>query len=146
MTRRTSKHIKWFDAGTKKMCVSTFGNFIKLIKMQCTGSWRLMGLTAGQTAKGLQASSFCTTGTIWIIKLKVDWAKLGQAGIFFGRFAISKSRVIAWICILFCMILNHGTVYCLIETRFQSSEYTKKISFSLNNLKTTQVLNCYIYI
>ena len=29
----------WFDAGTKKMSVSTFGSFIKLMKLQCTASW-----------------------------------------------------------------------------------------------------------
>ena len=28
--------MKWFDAGTKKMSVSTFGTFIKLMKVQCT--------------------------------------------------------------------------------------------------------------
>ena len=29
----------WFDAGTKKMSVPSFGNFTKLIKVQCTGTW-----------------------------------------------------------------------------------------------------------
>ena len=27
------------EAGTKKMSVPSFGNFIKLIKVQCTGTW-----------------------------------------------------------------------------------------------------------
>ena len=31
--------MKQFDAGTKKMSVSTFGSFIKLIKVQCTKTW-----------------------------------------------------------------------------------------------------------
>ena len=31
--------MKWFDAGTKKMSVPSLGNFIKLIKLQCTGPW-----------------------------------------------------------------------------------------------------------
>ena len=31
--------MKWFDAGTKIMSVSTFGSFIKIMKLQCTASW-----------------------------------------------------------------------------------------------------------
>ena len=31
--------MKWSDAGTKKMSVSTFGSLIKLMKLQCTASW-----------------------------------------------------------------------------------------------------------
>ena len=31
--------MKWFDAGTKKMSVSTFGSFIKLMKLRCTAAW-----------------------------------------------------------------------------------------------------------
>ena len=31
--------MKWFDAGTKTISVPSFGNFIKLIKVQCTGTW-----------------------------------------------------------------------------------------------------------
>ena len=31
--------MKWFDAGTKKLSVSPFGSFIKLMKLQCTASW-----------------------------------------------------------------------------------------------------------
>ena len=31
--------MKWFDAGTKKMSVSTFCNFIKLIKLHSTATW-----------------------------------------------------------------------------------------------------------
>ena len=31
--------MKWFDAGTKKMNVSTFGTFIKLMNVQCTKTW-----------------------------------------------------------------------------------------------------------
>ena len=31
--------MKLFDAGTKKMSVSTFGSFIKLMKLPCTASW-----------------------------------------------------------------------------------------------------------
>ena len=30
------QNMKWFYAGTKKMSVSTFGTFIKLMKVQCT--------------------------------------------------------------------------------------------------------------
>ena len=29
--------MKWFDAGTKKKTGPSFGNFIKLIKVQCQG-------------------------------------------------------------------------------------------------------------
>ena len=32
------QNMKWFDAGTQKMSVPSFSNFIKLIKVQCTGS------------------------------------------------------------------------------------------------------------
>ena len=31
--------MKWFNAGTKKMSVSTFGSFIKLMKLPCTAAW-----------------------------------------------------------------------------------------------------------
>ena len=33
------QNMKWFYAGTKKMSVSSFGCFIKLIKVQCTKKW-----------------------------------------------------------------------------------------------------------
>ena len=33
--------MNWFDVGTKKMSGPSFGNFIKLMKLQCTGSWVL---------------------------------------------------------------------------------------------------------
>ena len=33
------QNMKWFDAGTKQMSVSSFGSFIKLIKVQPTGTW-----------------------------------------------------------------------------------------------------------
>ena len=33
------QNMKLFDAGTKKMSDPSFSNFIKLIKVQCTGSW-----------------------------------------------------------------------------------------------------------
>ena len=40
---KTSFHqkndMKWFDAGTKNMSVSTFGSFIKLMKLPCTAAW-----------------------------------------------------------------------------------------------------------
>ena len=31
--------MKWLDAGTKTMSVSTFGTFIKLMNVQCTETW-----------------------------------------------------------------------------------------------------------
>ena len=31
--------MKWFHADTKKMSVSLFGSFIKLIRVQCTKTW-----------------------------------------------------------------------------------------------------------
>ena len=42
--------MKWFDAGAKKMSGSSFGTFIKLIKVQCIGSW---GLAQAQRAAHL---------------------------------------------------------------------------------------------
>ena len=33
--------MKWYDAVTKNMSVSTFGNLIKLTKLQCTTKWVL---------------------------------------------------------------------------------------------------------
>ena len=36
---RTTSNMNWFDACTKKMSVSSFGSFIKLIKVQCAKTW-----------------------------------------------------------------------------------------------------------
>ena len=38
-SKERHQNMKWFDAGTKKMSVSTFGCFIKLMKLPCTAAW-----------------------------------------------------------------------------------------------------------
>ena len=34
-----NQNMKWFDAGTKQMCISTFRTVIKLMNVQCTKTW-----------------------------------------------------------------------------------------------------------
>ena len=48
--------MKWFDAGTKKMSAPSFGSFIKLLKLPCTGSWATAGQMGGfpSSCRGLR--------------------------------------------------------------------------------------------
>ena len=39
LSKEWHQNMKWFDAGTKKMSVSTFGTFIKLMNAQSTKTW-----------------------------------------------------------------------------------------------------------